>query len=144
MKRTISLMLVALLVAVGLIVSSCDEAGSSSSGGGGFTVSGTLYHNSATDGTMAYAKLVQAGGSEYSTALYFASTTFSDGVALYSVSGIAGGTYNVYCFVDLDGNASGDSSSMPDSGDAYVYEEYTVIDTNISGNDVESWEWYTY
>lgn len=141
MKRAISLVLVALLAAVGLIVSSCDEAGS---GGSGYTVSGTLYHYSASDGTKAYAKLVQAGGSEYSQALYFASATFVDGEARYSVSGIAGGTYNVYCFVDLDGNAPGDSSSAPDSGDDYVYEEYIVIDSDIPGNDVYNWEWYTY
>ena len=141
MKRTISLVLVALLAMVGFVVSSCDEAGG---GGSGYTVSGTLYHYSATDGTKAYAKLVEAGGSEYSEALYFASTTFSDGEAPYSVSGIAGGSYSLYVFVDLDGSAPGDSSSMPDSGDDYIYEANAVIDANISGNDVESWEWSSY
>lgn len=139
MKRTISLVLVALLATVGFIVSSCDD-----SGGGGFTVSGTLYHSSASDGTKAYAKLVEAGASEYADALYFGSATFSGGEAPYSVSGIAEGMYNVYAFVDLDGNASGDSSSLPDGGDDYVYEEYAIIDANITENDVYDWEWMTY
>lgn len=144
MKRRFLLVLMVLIAAGGLLLSSCEEAGNDDSGGGGFTVSGTLNHNTATNGTKAYAKLVAPGGNEQSQALYFASTSFSGNEATYTVSGIAGGTYNLYCFVDLDGNAAGDSSSMPDSGDDYIYELNVAINADLTGQDVETGDWIRY
>ncbi|MBW1807554.1 MAG: hypothetical protein JRJ87_05120 [Deltaproteobacteria bacterium] len=118
------------LVIICLVVGICSfgltACGSSESG---FTVKGTLT-KSGVDGSTAYLKLVAPGGGGDATALYFtASTTFSSGTATYSLPGVAAASYSGWAFIDVNSNASGDATSMPDAGD-FVSNEGEVIPIN--------------
>ncbi len=101
----------------------------SGNGESGFTVSGTLT-KSGVDGSTAYLKLVAPGGGGDAVALYFtASTTFSSGTATHSLPGVEAASYSGWAFIDVNSNAAGDATSMPDAGD-FVSNEGAVIAIN--------------
>ena len=82
------------------------------------TLSGTLTKSGVADGTYAYLKLVAQGAAVTSTTLFWTrSTAFSSGHATYALADIKHGVYTGYAFIDVNGNAAGNASSMPDSGD---------------------------
>ncbi len=114
MKRTMTFtasMLLWILSAV--VLSACGDSGTS-----GSTLSGTLTKSGVPDGTRAYLKLVARGQSSTAPALYFTSSApFALGKATYSVSGVKDGSYTGWAFIDMNGNAAGDATSMPDTGD---------------------------
>ena len=83
-----------------------------------FTLSGTLSKTGIVDGIYAYTKLVAHGGDGTDPALYSVrSGVFSSGAATYAITDIQAGTYTQWTFIDVNGNAAGDATSMPDAGD---------------------------
>ena len=91
---------------------------------GGYKLSGNWVIPSASiapNGIYGYLKLVASGGLPTDQALYWTrSSEFTSGGASYSMAGIAAGTYTVWAFVDVNGNAPNSASALPDSGDYYL------------------------
>jgi len=136
MKKSISIV-IGLLSFICLFVLVTCEVNTN----GGFSLSGTLT-KSGVDGELAYLKLVASGAAPDTQAIYFAvSTPFSAGTATYSVTGIDEGQYTGYAFIDVNGNATGDESSLPDSGD-FITDE--GADVNMTGDltlDINESDW---
>ncbi|MBN2497207.1 MAG: hypothetical protein JXR96_21620 [Deltaproteobacteria bacterium] len=110
-----------------------------------YTLSGNAILSSAPDGVIAYLKLVVSGGSGNAEALYYAvSEPFSGGQAAYSVSGIEAGSYTGHAFVDMNGNAAGDGSSMPDSGDYVSSEGHDILIDGDKQEDIPEAAWILY
>jgi hypothetical protein len=117
MKR----LMCALVPAALLLVSGVgcdDDSGSTSGPATTYTVSGMFIKSGVADGVHGYAKLVAWGAAETAPPVYFAVTApFSGGTAAYSLSGVAAGSYYGYAFIDVNGDAVGGGTSMPDAGD---------------------------
>jgi len=127
-----------------LVVGICSlglTACGSGNGESGFTISGTLT-KSGVDGSTAYLKLVAPGGGGDATALYFtASTTFSSSTATYSLPDVEAGSYAGWAFIDVNSNASGDATSMPDAGDFASEEGETItINADLASN-IDETDW---
>lgn len=113
LARTTSIVFSILIV---FLLTGCPVAGSPDGGGGvTYTLSGTLDCSSyaSIDGKTGYVRLVTPGGNYSSEYLYSTTTTFDGaGMATYSITGIAEGSYKVLIFVDLD-----PGSTTPKPGD---------------------------
>jgi hypothetical protein len=84
------------------------------------------------NGIYGYVKLVASGGLPTDQALYWTrSNESSGGSAGYSIAGIAAGSYTVWAFIDVNGNAPNNASALPDAGD---YSLQTGMSITISGN----------
>lgn len=97
---------------------SCTGSGSGLGSPKTYTLSGTLtrVHATVPDGVFAYVKLVVHLGEGDAEALYWAkSSPFVSGVGAYSITRIVGGSYTGYAFIDTNGDAAGDGTSMPDT-----------------------------
>jgi hypothetical protein len=109
---------------------------------GGYKLSGTWVIPSgsiAPNGIYGYLKLVTSGGLSTGQALYWTrSSEFSSGGASYSIAGIAAGTYTVWAFVDVNGNAPNNASALPDSGDYFLEAGKQVT---ISGDQTLNLDW---
>jgi hypothetical protein len=93
----------------------------------------------APNGIYGYLKLVTSGGLPTDQALYWTrSSEFPSGSASYSIVGIAAGTYTVWAFVDVNGNAPNSASALPDSGDYYLE---TGKQITISGDQTLNLDW---
>lgn len=107
-------LLVAAVVLLSLSITSCTGSGSSAPKT--YTLSGTLTKIGVADGVFGYVKLVAHGGSGGDAALYWArSSQFLSEAATYSIAAIAEGSYTGYAFIDTNGDAAGDATSMPDN-----------------------------
>jgi hypothetical protein len=105
-------LLVAAVVLLSLSITSCTGSGSSAPT---YTLSGTLTKTGVADGVFGYVKLVAHGGLGSDAALYWArSSEFLSEAATYSIAAIAEGSYTGYAFIDTNGDAAGDATSMPD------------------------------
>jgi hypothetical protein len=105
-----------LVILVALSITGCMGSGMSSSKT--YTISGTLTNYSVPDDVYGYVKLVAPGGAGEDAALSWAkSGPFLSGVASYSITNIPAGSYTGYAFIDADGDAAGDGTSMPDNDD---------------------------
>ena len=94
-----------------------DESGSDDDAGSTYTLSGTLT-KAGVAGVRAYLKLVAWGAPENTAPLYFTSSSvFSNGTASYTITGVTAGRYYGYAFIDMNGNAAGGATSIPDIGD---------------------------
>ena len=103
----------------------------------GFTLSGSLTKSGITDGRFAYTKLVAQGGAATDAALYWAkSTAFNSGTATYSITDITQATYTQYIFIDVNNNATGDGTSLPDSGD---YGGAVPVDVIMNSDQTSDW-----
>ena len=106
-----------------------------------FNLSGTLTKSGIADGTFAYSKLVAQGGAPTEAALYWVrSSAFSSGTATYNIGDIPQGTYTQYTFIDVDGNAVGDGTSLPSTGDWVAGGNDVTMDTDKTVDVVEV-EW---
>jgi hypothetical protein len=80
-----------------------------------YILSGTLTKTGVPDGVFGYVKLVVQGGAGDAAALFWdKSSPFISGTAAYSIAAIAEGSYTGYAFIDTNGDAAGDGTSMPD------------------------------
>jgi hypothetical protein len=132
-----SFFLVGASVLVLLSFISCDTGSSAEI----YTLSGTLTKSGIADGTRAYVKLVAQGGAPTDAALYWAiSSAFSGETATYVIDDIDSGTYTQYSFIDVDGSATGDGTSMPDAGDWMAGGNDVVINTDQT-SDVGETDW---
>jgi len=82
-------------------------------------LSGTL-NKSGADGKTAYVKLVVKGGEYTAAAIYYTTTVFSGGSTPFSISYVKADTYTVWVFIDINDNAVGDGTSVPDAGDYVI------------------------
>jgi ABC-type phosphate transport system substrate-binding protein len=138
MKRT-AMVIAGLVACLGLVgFAGCGSSDDDPTA----TISGAITQSNAPDGVKCYMKLVAHGGSSSAAALYFAaSSEFSGGQATYSMPGVKHGSYTGYAFIDMNNNAAGDNTSMPDAGD-YVTDEGgdVVIDGDwVSDIPQEAW-----
>jgi hypothetical protein len=122
------------------MVTSCDNVTESKEET--FTLSGTITKSGVNDGVVAYMKLVSKDGTMTDNALYSSTATFGSGSATYSVIKIKEGEYKLYVFIDINSNAAGDETSVPDAGD-YVTSTYINIDSDKTLDAPES-VWIVY
>jgi hypothetical protein len=117
-----------------------------------YTLSGTFASPggvNVSNGIHAYLKLVPIGGLPTDRSVFWTrSNPFSGGSASYSVPCIAE-TYTAYAFIDMNGNAPGDGTAMPDSSDFYLQtgQQVTIsgnqtLDLGPGGWGTTSPEWY--
>jgi hypothetical protein len=104
-------LLVGLVVLLSILITNCATSTSPKT----YSLSGTLTRNDASNGRFGYVKLVALGGAGDAPALYWAkSSPFFSHTATYALTNIAEGSYTGWAFIDMDGDATGDSTSMPD------------------------------
>ena len=109
------------------------------------TVSGTAYLSTAPDGVKVYMKLVASGADSTATALYFtASEPFSSGEATYTLTGVENGSYTGYAFIDMNENAAGDDTSMPDDGDYVTDGGGDLVVNGDTVSDIPEVAWVAY
>jgi len=103
------------------------------------TVFGTFQENTAV-GKSAYVKLVARGDGATADALYVSSCVFASNVTSFSIADVEFGEYDLYAFIDMNGNAEA-SFYLPDNGDlmptAYVYP--VDLATPDHGQDCSAW-----
>lgn len=104
-------------------------------------VYGTFQENTAATGTSAYVMLVAPGEGPTAPPLYATSCVFNDSyLAAFSIEGVEYGEYDLYAFIDMNGNAA-TMAELPDNGDlmpaAYVYP--TVLATKDHRQDCTEW-----
>jgi hypothetical protein len=117
-KALIPRLSITFLVLLALMLVSCPNPPDGQTAAESYTLSGSLIKTGIVDGTYAYLKLVAKGGAPTDATLYWTrSAPYSGGTALYSISGIAEGTYTGYAFIDVNGDAPNSSAAMPGSGD---------------------------
>ena len=87
------------------------------------------------NGTYVYLKLVANGGASSAAALYWTRSAFSGGSASYSISGILGGTYTGWVFIDMNGDAHDASTAMPDTDDYAIQNGQQIA---ISGDETQN------
>ena len=92
-----------------------------------YTVSGTLTKLDMEDGVMGYAMLITMEGDTTYNLIYSDESPFSAGVASYSMSGVAAGTYYFGAVIDVNGNW--ESSNGPDEGD-WANEDFSEVTIN--------------
>ena len=126
-KKRLFEVLFVLGVVFSFVLTSCENNDENSDET--YTLSGTITKSGVSNGIKVYMKLVCKDGSMTAEALYSTEATFSSGTATYIGTNIEEGEYTLYAFIDVNGNAAGDDSSVPDAGD-YV----TSIDVNMDSN----------
>lgn len=95
-----------------------------------FSIVGIATKSDVADGSTLYMKLVNKGDSYDSPALYSASAVFNTGQAAYSLTQVEEGEYQIFAFIDMNGNAVGTDDSSPDSGD-YASEINILVDRDV-------------
>ncbi len=116
MKRALRAvaLLGAILLCIGFGLAACSNVT-------GYSLSGSVASPSqgptVPDGTYVYLKLVASGGAATYPALYWTRAAFAGGSAIYSITGIAAGSYTGWAFIDIDGQALDGPSAMPDASD---------------------------
>ena len=138
-----ALLPVAVLLASGV---GCDsDSGSNSGPAPTYTISGTFIKSGVANGVLGYAKLVAWGAEGDAPAICWTATApFSGGTAAMSLSGVAGGSYYGYAFIDVNGNAAGGATSMPDAGDWVTDGHGEVVITSDTTIDTPEIAWVPY
>lgn len=127
---------ISVVIAV-LFLTGCPVNGTADGGGSTtYTLSGTLTRSDVLNST-AYIKIVSKGGAINDTALYSTTTVLSNGsnpyYNSYSITGIAGGNYTVWTFIDaVSANGQWDSGEPKKSRDIDFASNETW--------DVSSWD----
>ncbi len=107
-----------------------------------YTLNGVITKSGVDDSVMVYLKLVSKNGNVTDIALFSATAIFSGGGTPYSVKKIKEGEYKLYAFIDINNNAAGDETSVPDTGD-YVTSTYVNID-DYKTLDIRDNAWSVY
>jgi len=130
-------MIMLFMVLVLLILAACEDENTET-----YTLSGTITKSGVNDGIIAYMKLVSPGAGMTAAALYFTEATFSGGAATYSVSDIEEGEYTLFSFIDVNGNAGGETSAMPDAGDYVTSTDVNIEDDKTLDAPENFWQVY--
>ena len=102
-------------------------------------LSGKLHQTAVEDGTPAYVKAIEtsAGCQDPDPGVQAGTAAFQDGVAEYSLPGLADGSYTLCLFIDTDRNVQ--ESMGPSSGDYGAIKAVSVEgETTL---DVSEEEW---
>ena len=94
-----------------------------------YTLSGVITKSGVDDSVMVYLKLVSKDGNFTDNALFSTRAIFNGGGTPYSIKKIKEGEYRLYALIDINRNAVGDETSVPDAGD-FVTSTYVNIDDN--------------
>jgi len=133
-------LLYAIIAAFMLVCLSCGD--STGPSGETYTVSGTLTKLDIADGIVGYAGLGTMMGPDSSfNVIYTCESSFTAGVASYSMSGVAAGTYYFGAMIDVNGNFNWDDGE-PDQGDWVIgdFVEVTINQNTVINVSDDEWE----
>lgn len=138
MKELRGLCLLTVSAIACLSIMGCGDDGSGPSGDT-YTVSGTLGAPAVPNGVIGYVALLALQPDDTYEVIYLASSTsFTDGIATYSLSDVEEGTYYFGAFVDLDGSGGEEG---PGEGDLEINQYSQITVTGDMEKNVSEGEW---